>query len=83
MKRAAIERPRVRNVWALHNRLNRARMGADEVPQIGRFRKSQRVGGCGNTACMLCHAGKLLGDERVSERRSRFDYVEGLDEALR
>ncbi len=83
MKRAAIERPRTKNTWAMHQRLSRGRPGSGSELSVGHFRKSSRVGGCGNTACMLCHWGKLLGDERPAERRSWFNYAEGLAEAQR
>lgn len=82
MKRASIERHRTKNAWARHVDLQRNLAGLSAIPEIGRFRKSLRIGGCGNTACWLCHAGKLSGEARLAERRALFNFVEGLAEAL-
>ena len=50
--------------------------GGDVGP--GHFRKGLRVGGCGNSACRLCHAGKLDGYPSLQEYRHDFTYREQL-----
>ena len=63
MRRASLERPRTLRVWRAHNRLIHEGDSTDCVcdEQPGRFRKTQRVAGCGNARCYLCHWNKLLG----------------------
>ena len=74
MRRAALERPRTLRVWRAHKRLVH-----DDRPtgclcddQPGRFRKGQRVGGCGRPRCGLCKRHKL--NQEVSLR----DWLEAL-----
>ena len=63
MRRASLERARTLRVWRSH--LSWIHEGNPEgclcELQPGRFRKTQRVGGCGKTRCFLCHPDKLLG----------------------
>ena len=80
MQRAAIEKFRTLRAW-------RAHLATHAVPvvcacdlQPGRFRKSQRVGGCGRPHCWLCHSGKLSGELTVKDRRAFAVMSEGLAE---
>lgn len=77
MKRAAFERGRTISVWrrhlAAHDR--GAALCACEY-QPGRFRKGQRVGGCGNPRCYLCHGEKLLKIPDRSQRRANVSFLE-------
>lgn len=70
MKRAAIEKARTLNVWRRHHqnhhRQNVSSGGQRGVDcrcdvEVNRFRKGQRVFGCGRPRCLLCHGEKLLG----------------------
>lgn len=75
MKRAALERQRTIAVWRRHL----ASHGADAALcacelQPGRFRKGQRVGGCGNARCYLCHSDKLLGLPNRSRQRTKVTF---------
>jgi hypothetical protein len=78
MRRAALERPRTLRVWRQHlaghsdSDLCRCEF------QPGRFRKGERVGGCGNPRCWLCHAGKLMGDPTLQELRAMDAEQDGL-----
>ncbi|MEO8038440.1 MAG: hypothetical protein ABI794_06690 [Betaproteobacteria bacterium] len=80
MKRAALERPRTLNTWrqhvVKHGDLTRC---VCEV-QAGRFRKSQRAGGCGRPRCWLCHGDKLGGLPTIRVRKGQARYREGLAE---
>lgn len=83
MKRAAIERLRTVNTW-------RAHLSTHEDPalcvcdsQPGRFRKSQRVGGCGRARCWLCHGDKLAGRLTRKLQVERMIEREGIAEVLR
>jgi hypothetical protein len=71
MKRAAQERIRTLNAWkrhlAQHARLG---IGCACERQPGRFRKGERVGGCGRPRCWLCHGEKLAGIANVAQRRA-------------
>jgi hypothetical protein len=81
MRRAALERQRTLRVWRQHLA---GHSDADLCHcefHPGRFRKGQRIGGCGTPRCWLCHAGKLMGDATLQERRAMdaerdgfFDY---------
>ena len=44
--------------------------------QSGRFRKGQRIGGCGNSKCYLCHSEKLLGIPTQSTLRAEISWRE-------
>ena len=71
MKRAALERQRTVTVWRRH-------LASHDDTQVlcacefqpGRFRKGQRIGGCGNAQCYLCHCDKLLGLPTRSQQRA-------------
>lgn len=83
MKRAAQERERTLRVWRQHLKFH----GPDVVLcvcefQPGRFRKGQRIAGCGNPQCYLCHGDKLLN--RPSRRQLQADalFRDGLQESL-
>lgn len=77
MKRASQERQRTISVWRRHLLIH----GKDTVSctcefQPGRFRKGQRIGGCGNSRCYLCHSEKLLNHPTKSRRRSEISWKE-------
>ena len=77
MKRAAAERQRTVAVWRRHlaaHGTEAARCPCELQP--GRFRKGQRVGGCGNARCYLCHFDKLLGRPRPSQQRAEIRFQE-------
>jgi hypothetical protein len=81
MERASVERPRTVRVWRQH----RAQHGPGPLAcpcelQTGRFRKGQRVGGCGKARCYLCHGDKLLKRPTLQQRRSGLAYREWLRE---
>ena len=85
MKRAAAERMRTWNVWREHLRRHRVEgstLACECEFQMGRFRKGQRLGGCGNPRCWLCHSGKLGHEPTPKELRSMETFKEGLKEAL-
>lgn len=83
MKRAAVEKLRTKNVWLAHLRRHRGEAVACVCEfQMGRFRKGQRVGGCGNPRCWVCHSEKLGREPRLSQLRSIETFKEGLAEAL-
>jgi hypothetical protein len=77
MKRAAFERQRTISVWRRHlvsHGADAALRSCDYQP--GRFRKGQRVGGCGNARCYLCHGEKLLKIPDRSQRRADASFKE-------
>lgn len=49
--------------------------------QPGRFRKSQRLGGCRRPRCWLCHHDKLAGIPTLRDRRASATEREGIAEA--
>ena len=61
MMRAALERPRTLRTWRRHLATHSFSLPCDCELQPGRFRKGQRVGGCGKAACWICHYSKLAG----------------------
>ncbi len=77
MKRAALERQRTVAIWRRHLASHH---GTDVLCtcefQPGRFRKGQRIGGCGNAQCYLCHYDKLLGLPTLSQRRADVSFRE-------
>ena len=82
MRRAIAERLRTVRVWKAHLRHLHA-TGPILCPcefEIGRFRKAQRIGGCGNSRCFLCHGDKLLGRPTLQELRARHVEREWLRE---
>lgn len=82
MRRAAIERLRTLRVWRCHLGTHHDSLFCDCELQPGRFRKSQRVGGCGQPRCWLCHFDKLADVPSARELRARATYVEGMDEVI-
>jgi hypothetical protein len=84
MRRAALERPRTLRVWgrhlARHLALSPTAILCVCEFQPGRFRKGERVGGCGRARCYLCHGAKLLGIPTCRERVARISYHEWLAE---
>jgi hypothetical protein len=66
-------------------RIWRAHLATHEQPVLcacdlepGRFRKSQRVGGCSRPRCWLCHGDKLAGRPSLNDLRALVAYREGL-----
>ena len=80
MRRAAIERFRTLQTWRDHLAVHGATIFCDCELQPGRFRKSQRIGGCGRSRCWLCHYEKLAGCPTVHDLRSLATEREGLAE---
>jgi hypothetical protein len=83
MKRAALERLLSVRVWRHHAEISAlfGQSGSELHP--GHFRKGRRAGGCGNTACWLCHPAKLGGIPTLQESRHRLSYREQLADASR
>jgi hypothetical protein len=80
MKRAALERTRTVETWRRHLAAHDQPIACDCEFEIGRFRKGQRVGGCGRPRCFLCHFAKLSHLPRIADRRWRVEYREGIAE---
>jgi hypothetical protein len=80
MKRAALEKVRTVQVWRQHLAVHAAPIVCACELQVGRFRKGQRIGGCGKPRCFLCHAAKLSRIPKVRERRASATLREGLAE---
>ena len=80
MKRAAEEKLRTLNVWRRHLREHQAPVACVCEYQVGRFRKGQRIGGCGHAQCWVCHSAKLSGEPTVQQLRSVATFTEGLAE---
>ena len=81
MRRAALERARTLRAWRLHLRL--VHPGPDPPlciceSQPGRFRKTERIRGCGKARCWLCKRAKLMHTPRCRERLSNISYHEWL-----
>ncbi len=72
MKRAAVERAQTLRVWQRHlvSHGPGPLLCRDARLQAGRFRKGQRVGGCGRARCHLCHGDKLAHRPTIQQRRS-------------
>ena len=71
MRRAVLERPRTLRIWRAHNRLIHRGLPTSCIcdQQPGRFRKGQRIGGCGRPRCGMCKRYKL--DQKVTARDYR------------
>lgn len=82
MKRAAIEKSRTLRVWRRHLATHDPGSLCVCELQPGRFRKSQRIGGCGCVQCWLCHPEKLSGTPTLTDVRAFASYSEGLAEVL-
>jgi len=81
MKRAAIEKPKTVHTWRNHLATHHGQLIWDCELQPGRFRKSQRIGGCGRPRCWLCHPDKLAGRPTIQQRRFLAKQLEGLAES--
>jgi hypothetical protein len=81
MKRAAEEFTRTKNVWRQHLRAHQGAVACVCEFQIGRFRKGQRIGGCGHSKCWVCHSEKLGREPTLQHLRSVANFLEGLAEA--
>ncbi|MCW5625150.1 MAG: hypothetical protein KIT73_10590 [Burkholderiales bacterium] len=80
MKRASLDRLRTLRTWRAHLRRHSADVACVCERQPGRFRKGQRIGGCGNPRCWLCHHDKLAGIPTRHEQRARARLAEGVVE---
>jgi hypothetical protein len=80
MKRAAEEFIRTRNVWRRHLQMHRGTVACVCEYQVGRFRKGQRIGGCGNSRCWLCHSEKVGSVPTIQQLKSVATFKEGLAE---
>jgi hypothetical protein len=68
-------------VWRRHLALHEAgtiRCVCEGQP--GRFRKGQRIGGCGKSRCYLCHGEKLLRQPTLQQRRANRALQEWVQE---
>jgi len=81
MRRAAIERARTLAIWRKHLAMHTNALVCACELQPGRFRKGQRIGGCGRPRCWLCHFQKLTEQPTANELRARAALAEGLIEA--
>ena len=81
MKRAHIERQRTLQIWRQHlKQHDRNNIMCKCEFEVGRFRKSQRIGGCGQTRCYLCHGDKLMNRPKLGQRRSDISFNEWLSD---
>ena len=80
MRRAAIEKSRTLQTWRRHLATHGHKVVCDCELQPGRFRKSQRIGGCGLPRCYLCHFAKLTDQPTVQGMRFLAALREGLAE---
>jgi hypothetical protein len=81
MKRVAVEKARTVRTWRRHLASHPAPVICACEFQVGRFRKGQRVGGCGKPRCFLCHMAKLARIPKAQEQRALVTLREGLAEA--
>jgi len=81
MKRAALDRQRSVRAWRRYMAAPDLAGHPDRSLQPGHFRKGLRIGGCGNSGCRLCHAGKIDGYPTLQEWRHSFSYREQLLDA--
>ncbi|MDQ2697024.1 MAG: hypothetical protein M3Z21_16930 [Pseudomonadota bacterium] len=82
MQRAAVERRHTLHVWRQHLSFvhgHEAALCACER-QPGRFRKGQRIAGCGKSRCYLCHRDKLLGRPTFQQRRANISLDEWMQQ---
>jgi hypothetical protein len=80
MRRAALEKARTIQTWRRHLVTHGSEIACECELQPGRFRKSQRVGGCRRPGCWLCHFDKLSGIPTVRDRRALANEREGIAE---
>jgi len=78
MRRAALEKYRTLRIWRNHLATHHGQILCECELQPGRFRKSQRVGGCGRPRCWLCHYDKLSGIPTIQEQRALINQIEGI-----
>lgn len=78
MQRATLEKFRTLKTWRAHLATHAIPVSCSCDLQPGRFRKSQRVGGCGRPRCWLCHSEKLAGRLTLRDLRSSPMLGEGL-----
>ena len=80
MRRAALERTRTFRTWRRHlaQHLRELVRGGGQRTvtcrcdlEAGRFRKGQRIGGCGQPGCLICHYEKVMGIPRIRDVRQR------------
>jgi hypothetical protein len=83
MKRAALEKPRTVRAWRHHLAAHAGPILCACEFEVGRFRKGQRIGGCRNPRCFLCHMAKLTQIPKVQEQRALAVFREGLVEVAR
>lgn len=78
--RASLERDRTIVVWRRHLQRHGHRFPLTCICEFqpGRFRKGQRVGGCGRPRCYTCHAEKLFGTPSRQESRINISHQEWL-----
>ena len=78
MRRAVVERQRTLRVWRNHNLLVHAgtETGCVCDKQPGRFRKGQKVAGCGKSRCWLCKSEKLAKRPTARDHRQELRYKE-------
>ena len=81
MRRSALERPRTLRTWRAHLTAHEDTILCVCELEPGRFRKSQRIGGCGRPRCWLCHGDKLAGRLSLQELRALAAHREGLAHA--
>lgn len=81
MKRAHQERPRTVRMWRQHLSLHDPELLLCPCEfQPGRFRKGQRIGGCGKARCDVCHGDKLRKRPTRQQRWSDLSYKEWVRE---
>ena len=80
MRRAADDKARTIRIWRGHVATHRGQIRCDCELQSDRFRKSQRIGGCGGPRCWLCHSDKLAGRPTLRDLRAIAAQIEGLAE---
>ncbi len=80
MRRAAAERAQTISTWREHLGTHLVEILCICEFQSGRFRKSQRVGGCGKSRCWLCHGAKLEKLATPGEKRAFVAFIEGMTE---
>jgi hypothetical protein len=78
MRRAAAERAQTISTWRQHLATHTSEILCICEFQSGRFRKSQRVGGCGKSRCWLCHRVKLEKLATPGEQRAFVAFIEGM-----
>lgn len=85
MRRAAVERKRAVNVWKKHfaQHVRQQQQAGGQKPiacgcdlEVNRFRKGQKMFGCGRPRCYACHGDKLLGNKKHSVKKRELSYSE-------